>query len=404
MTMIRSVLAMAALAFAGQIAQAAPQTYALDVQGGHLGGPGAAVLRGAAAEAQFVLFGEDHGFADSPVLLRALAQEMRPLGFKHLVIEAGARSTAMVADTLARDGIPGVARLVHDVPLGLPFLSLREDDELIGDFLGRDAKGTPYLWGVDQEFIGAPIFHLRRLVAIAPNDAARAEAQRLPDAEQDAAAKAAQDKFLLSAATPAQFDALAALFQGQAEAQGIIADLKESADIYQAWMHGHNYDNNAHRARYLAANFLRDYRAAAEPDAKVIFKMGIEHVALGTTTNNTVDLGTLATMMARANGHSALRIAFLPMGGHNVGFAPKPGNPTAVEAYDPKEWGDIFKAAGLDPAQMPATGWTLLPLEPIRQALDTGGISKLSAESRFLLLGFDYIITTRDAKPATFLY
>jgi hypothetical protein len=385
-------------------AQAASLTYALDVDHGGLSGPGAAVLHDAAADAQFILFGEDHGFADSPILVRALAHDVRPLGFKRLVVEVGARSTQMVADALAQEGIPGVARIVHDVPLGLPFLSLKEDDELIGDFLGRDAKGAPYLWGVDQEFIGSPIFHLRRLVAIAPNDAARTEAERLLAAEQDAATKAAQDKFLLTVTTPAQFDALAALFKGQSEALGIIADLEESAAIYQAWMSGHNYDNNAHRARFLATRFLADYRAAAEPMPKVIFKMGIEHVALGTTTINTLDLGTLATMMARANGRTALRIAFLPAGGHNVAFAPKPGNPTTVQAYDPAEWGDIFKVAGIDPATLPKTGWTLIPLEPIRQALDTGGIAKLKPESRFLLIGFDYLITTPDAKVATFLY
>jgi hypothetical protein len=109
-------------------------------------------------------------------------------------------------------------------------------------------------------------------------------------------------------------------------------------------------------------------------------------------------------MMARANGHTALRIAFLPAGGHNVAFAPKPGNPTTVQAYDPAEWGDIFKVAGIDPTTLPKTGWALIPLEPIRQALDTGGIAKLKPESRFLLIGFDYLITTSDAKPATFLY
>ncbi|HXC56934.1 MAG TPA: hypothetical protein VNU97_16665 [Rhizomicrobium sp.] len=402
--MISRLTAAIALAATLGTAQAAPLTYALDVSHGGLSGPGAAVLQGAAANAQFILFGEDHGFADSPILVRALAHDVRPLGFKRLVVEVGARSTAMVAEALRRDGVPGVAKIVHDVPLGLPFLSLKEDDELVSDFLGHDARGTPYLWGVDQEFIGSPIFHLARLAAIAPNDAARAEAQRLLAAEQDAAAKAAQDKFLLTVATPAQFDALATLFQGEAEAQGIIADLKESADIYQAWMHGHNYDNNAHRARFLAARFLADYHAADEPAPKVIFKMGIEHVALGTTTINTVDLGTLATMMARANGKTALRIAFLPAGGHNLGFAPKPGNPTAVSAYDPKEWGDIFKVAGLDLATLSKTSWTLIPLEPIRQALDTNGIAKLKPESRFLLLGFDYLITTPDAKPATFLY
>lgn len=385
-------------------ARAAPQTYALDVSNGGLSGPGAAVLHGAAANAQFILFGEDHGFADSPIILRALAHDVRPLGFRRLIVEVGERSVRMVAATLALDGMGGVARIVHETPLGLPFLSLKEDNELIGDFLGHDAKGTPYLWGVDQEFIGSPPFHLKRLVEIAPNDAARAEAQRLLAAEQDAATTGAQQKFLLTVTTPAQFDALAALFAGQQEAQGIIADLKESADIYQAWMHGHNYDNNSHRARLLATNFLADYRAAAEPNPKFIFKMGIEHVALGTSPVNTVDLGTLATMIARTNNRTALRIAFLPAGGHNLAFAPKPGNPTEVQAYDPKEWGDIFKVAGLDTTQLPASGWTLIPLEPIRQALDTNGIAKLKPESRFLLIGFDYLITTPDAKAATFLY
>ena len=385
-------------------AQAAPQTYTLDVANGGLSGPGAEVLRGAAANAQFILFGEDHGFADSPIIVRALAHDVRSIGFKRLVVEVGERSVKMVAATLAQDGIPGVARIVHETPLGLPFLSLEEDNALIGDFLGHDAKGTPYLWGVDQEFIGSPPFHLRRLVEIAPNDAARAEARRLLAIELDAAATGQQQKFLLTVATPAQFDALAALFRGQKEAEGIIADLRESADIYQAWMRGHNYDNNAHRARFLATNFLADYRAAAEPNPKFIFKMGIEHLALGTTTVNTLDLGTLTAMMARTNNKTALRIAFLPAGGHALGFAPKPGNPTQINAYDPKEWGDIFKVIGLDTAQLPATGWTLIPLEPIRQALDTNGIAKLKPESRFLLIGFDYLITTPDAKAASFLY
>ena len=71
-------------------------------------------------------------------------------------------------------------------------------------------KGTPYLWGVDQEFIGSPVFHLKRLVAIAPNDSARAAAAKLLAEEQEAAATAAQQNFLLSRYKDADFDALAA--------------------------------------------------------------------------------------------------------------------------------------------------------------------------------------------------
>ena len=396
---------LAAFPIWGHAASAAPQVFALGIDDhGGLNGPGGEILRARLSDAQFILYGEDHGFADSPIVLRALAHDARPVGFRHLVVEVGPITTRLIERTLAQKGIDGVHAIVHESPLAIPFLSLKEDDELVSDFLGRDAKGQPWLWGVDQEFIGSPAIHLQTLVTLAPNAGARAHAQQLLAEEKDAAAKGAQDKFLMVRFHDADFDALATEFKGSAEAQTIIAQLKESAAVYQLWMGGHNYENNARRTRLLARNFLADYRASAERQPKVIFKMGVEHVALGTTTVNTIDLGTLATSMARANGRSSLRIMFLPMGGHNTAFAPKPGNPTTIEAYDSGEAKEFYAAIGLDRAQLNPTQWTLVPLEPIRQSLDTKGIEALKPFARFALLGFDYVVTTPDAKPATFLY
>lgn len=395
----------AALFAAAAAAHAAPATYSLSVAAdGGLAGSGAPLLKELLAHAQFVLYGEDHGFADSPIVLRAIAHDARPFGFRYHVVEVGPLSTRMIRDTLARDGEDGLHGLVREVPLGIPFLSLKDDAALASDFLGSDAKGTPYLWGVDQEFIGSPIFHLKRLIAIAPDDRARAAASKLLGEEQDAAAKAAQQDFLMSRHKDADFDALAAAFKSSSEGQNIIAELKESAAIYQLWMSGHNYENNARRARLLAKNFLADYRAAADARPKVVFKMGLEHVALGTTTINTIDLGTLTTEMARANGMDSLRIAFLPAGGHNIAFAPKPGNPTTVEAYDSPESKELFAALGIDKTALSKDGWTLVPLEPVRQSLDTKGIEKLTPFARFVVLGYDYVITTPDAKPGVSLY
>jgi len=383
---------------------AAPQTFPLKIADGKLDGPGAEIIRKELGPAQFILYGEDHGFADSPIILRAIAHEARPLGFKYHVVEVGPLSTGMIGETLERDGLPGLHQLVHDVPLGIPFLCLKEDAELASDFLGRDSRGTPYLWGVDQEFIGSPIFHLQRLVTIAPHDIARTAADQLLKEEREAAAKGEQAKFLLARFHEADFSALAAPFKGQSEAEEIIAALQESAAIYQLWMGGHNYENNARRARLLAKNFLSRYKAAAEIEPKVIFKTGVEHVALGTTTVNTIDLGTVATSMAKANGKTTLRIAFLPMGGHNVSFAPKPGNPATVEPYNSAEAKDFFTAISLQPESLSKEGWALLPLEPIRQALDNKGMNQLKPFSHFVLLGYDYVITTVDAKPGTSLY
>jgi hypothetical protein len=108
--------------------------------------------------------------------------------------------------------------------------------------------------------------------------------------------------------------------------------------------------------------------------------------------------------MARANGKTSLRIAFLPAGGRNVAFAPKPGDPTTVEDYDATEVRDLLASIGLDPASLSNAGWTLIPLEKVRQSLDTKGLEKLKPFARFVVLGFDYVITTPDAKPGAFLY
>ena len=165
-------------------------------------------------------------------------------------------------------------------------------------------------------------------------------------------------------------------------------------------MSDHTFENNERRAELLARNFLADYHAAADRTPKVIFKMGAEHTAIGTTTINTVDLGTLASSIARANGMKALRILFLPVGGQNLVMAPKAGQMTQVLPYDASETKEFFAAIGVSPENLRPTGWTLIPLEPIRRALDNKGIDAMKPDARFLLLGFDYVITTPDAKPA----
>jgi hypothetical protein len=390
--------------FPGSMKAAPPQVLPLEIRDGKLTGAGAELIRAQLPTAQFILWGEEHGFADSPIVLRALAREARPFGFRRHVVEVGPISTQMIADTLARDGLPGLHKLVHEVPLGIPFLSLKDDAELATDFLGQDEKGTPYLEGIDQEFIGSSQYHLQRLKAIAPNAEARAAAEKLLEEETKAAATAAQDKFLLTRFHDADFDALAAQFKGTAEAEKIIAELKESAAIYQLWMSGHNYENNARRARLLAKNFLAAYAKPTDPPAKFVFKMGLEHVALGTTTVNTVDIGTLATSIARTNNRTALRIAFLPMGGYNLTFAPKPGNPTTITSYDSAEAKEFFAAIGLEVAALPKEGWAIVPLEPIRRAIDNKGLDALKPFARFVLLGYDYVVTTSDAKAGVSLY
>jgi hypothetical protein len=99
-----------------------------------------------------------------------------------------------------------------------------------------------------------------------------------------------------------------------------------------------------------------------------------------------------------------LRIAFLPAGGKNAAFEPKPGNPVTVKTYESSEVKELYTSIGLDASGLAKAGWTLVPLEPVRQALDTKRIDALKPFSRFVLLGYDYVITTPDAKPGVSLY
>jgi hypothetical protein len=397
--MRRLLLAMM-LAFAASPALAAPQTYFLGIADGRLIGPGAAILRAQLRNAQFILYGEDHGFADSPIVLRALARDSREFGFKYCVMEVGPISMTRIDAALSSDGLDGVRNLLKGAPLAFPFLSLKDDAKLASDFLGHDAKGAPYLWGVDQEFILSSSLHLPRLIALAPSESVRNKLAQVLTREKAAVARFDQKNFLLSRYGDADFASLAADFKGVPEAQAIIAEMKESAAIYRQWNIGHNYENNARRARLLAQHFLSDYRAAADPMPKIIFKMGAEHVALGTTTINTVDLGTLASSIAKLNKRTALRIAFIPMGGHALVVEPKSGSLTSVKPYDSPDAKELFSAIGIASLELSRSGWTLIPLEPIRQSLDNKGLNALKPFARFALLGFDYVITAPDAKAA----
>jgi hypothetical protein len=393
--------ALAALLFAAPVC-AQPLSYPLTIAGGGLTGAGGDVLKGEIAKSDFVLFGEDHGFADSPVLLAALARDAKPAGFDHYVIEVGPLSTQRFVDTLAHGGIGAFQKIVHRYPLAYPFLANREDAETAAMFAAPDANGQPRLWGIDQEFIGAPALLLEDLAVAAPNAAARETAEALLTREREAAAKADQAHFFLFTETEAAFDALSAQFAGSAKGQAIIAAFRRSAHIYQLYNADKNYLSNAERSTLLVQSFLDAYNAAGKP--KTIFRMGAEHVGLGLTTNNTFDPGTLTSSLAAANGKKALRVLFLPMGGRYLHIAPAAGNPFKVDDYDDADVKDFFASIGADAAALPKDSWSLIPLEPVRQTLETRGINKLKPMTRFFLLGYDYVITTPNAKPATSFY
>ncbi|GAA0466659.1 hypothetical protein GCM10009096_04180 [Parasphingorhabdus litoris] len=364
-----------------------------------LSGPGADVLREEIARSQFVALGEDHGFADTPQLGRGLAAEMKKHGRTYHAVEIGPWSNKAVQQALRTDGVTGVATLVAGKPIAIPFVSSREDALLANDF--AEPEGTVDLWGIDQEFIGAPTILLEELKAMAPNAVAREAADSLLQKDLAAVAAADQGNLLMLSAPPATFTELRAKFTGSPEAQAIIDSLAESAVIYQHNNARRYFANNADRITLMHRLFLQQYHEAEEPAPRVLLKMGAYHLGRGTTPTKMFDIGSLLPGLAAANRMQSLHIAFSGLSGEQLTMRPSPEGYTQVKAVDDKIITPILEAVQIDSARIGDTGHYLIPLEPIRRKLESKGINELSTFGKFVVLGFDYIVTTKAAKAAT---
>jgi len=63
--------------------------------------------------------------------------------------------------------------------------------------------------------------------------------------------------------------------------------------------------------------------------------------------------------------------------------------------------GAILAAAEIIPERIGPTGHYLIPIAPLRHLLAGKKMNALPGFAKFVLLGFDYLVTTRDAKAAT---
>ncbi|MDN3645123.1 hypothetical protein QWY75_02750 [Pontixanthobacter aestiaquae] len=362
-------------------------------------GAGAEMLRSALAGAQFIGIGEDHGYAGAPALVAAFAREGKPHGFDYYAIEVGPHSTAWLREKLRSSGVDGYARALEGRPLAIPFLNFREEAEVAAAFTA-DGK----LWGIDQEFIGSPMIHLEWLAERAGSNTDIVIA--LFEKEKEAFAAGNQTAVLMATADNERWTQLRDIFAADAEALVVIDELKRSQSIYRSIFAGRGLENNLDRVELIREYFLSSYSRAAAGDQsppKVIFKMGAVHVGHATSPMSTFDIGSLVEGMAAANGMDALHIAYLPVGGEQTAIRPSADGAFTVK---PTTRGDTLRAS-LEAAGVNMTaldegdGHFVIPLEPVRRSMGNKGLSEADDMFRFLVLGFDYLVTTKAGKPAT---
>jgi hypothetical protein len=296
------------------------QRMTLNIEGGALHGSGAQWLIQHAAQAQFVLIGEDHGFADVPEFAMALQASLGAQRFDYLVLEVGPYSTERVETELRADA-EGLAKINRQFPFSMPFLNLREDGALAASFIKPDTTGA-VLWGIDQEFLLSTQSHLQALLAMARTQAQR-RALRVYRDQSDAAWREMIEKHTPEAAGLLRWQkvdlaALRDIFTDplDAKAQVLIDAMAHSAKIYRS-QNTTPFQSNRERSQLMKRQFMQYYQAALAADQlpRVLFKMGAYHAGRGLTPTRLFDIGNMASELAEANGRSSLHILVLAAGG-----------------------------------------------------------------------------------------
>lgn len=396
-TLVAAALFLGAMPAAGRDAPVVqPEVLPIALRNGNLEGAGGDRLRSELRNAQFVAIGEDHGFSGPPEFASALAREMalQSRAPVYLAVEVGEYGAAWARAKLKRGGVAGLQAGLKGQPFALPFLSNVEDARLAEPFARQDR-----LWGIDQEFVGtaAQIFDD---LASRCSDANVAEKLRAWASTDRAGLLAGEfGKAALSALPPDEIRSAGNACGG--ESRAIMADVASSARIYQYNNSAEYARNNEERASYMAARFMASYKAVSGKKPRVVLKMGAYHLGRGTTPTSIYDLGSYLPPLAAQNGLKSLHVAWVPIGGRVRTISPGNDHFTSVGNYQDEGIADLLTATGIAPERIGEGDLVLIPLQPLRYRIKGKQLRALPDLARFVLLGFDYLVTTRSAVPAT---
>jgi hypothetical protein len=388
-------------------AHAVPLTLAV----GRISGPGADLLRSEAGRSQFVLVGEDHGMRELPRLTAALFRAIQPAGYSHLAVEVGPYSGRTLEATLRRPGgRSAFARAVKANPWAVPFYAWVEEADMAADVVAATPGRTGTIWGLDQEFIGSPAVHLRRLARLAPNAAARTLALAYAAQAERADARVIAEKnptlFFMPSWPAEMLPRLTSAFHPAAgsEAAGLIYELGVSAQIYAGQFDGHGYESNDERAGLMKRHFMELYRAArasGEAQPRVLVKLGAYHAIRGRSFTGVFDVGNMLAELVAANGSRSFHLFVLTARGTRNAYLPFVAEDREkAHRLDVAQDLDFMDAKPLLAAADP-NAWTLIDVRPLRGDVQRGRFASLNPGLRTLLFGYDAVLVVPEAHADT---
>ncbi|NBB17355.1 hypothetical protein GVN21_18485 [Caulobacter sp. SLTY] len=349
-------------------------------------GPGWDWLVAEGRKARFFAFGEEHGLAQVPVLVRALAKALKP---DRLILEISP-PIAEDLDQAARGGMDGLTAYFRNHPPGPAFYTMAEEARMLADVRAALPGKDQRIWGLDYE-----VTMDRRLIARLKPKAPASAAKPLSALE--AASNAGWARFAASnnfgdtfcfGGDPALVEAVMAAWPKPDPASAeILETLLQTLRTNRAYLDKRYFDSNAIRADFNRGAFVRQWRAAARKP-RALFKFGAGHMVRGRSMTEVYDIGNLLAETAALEGETSFHLLVIPgPGGRQAAF-----NPTSWTYEDVPA--DSLEGLGLSPLAdllLPDAS-TLVDLRPLRRFMSGSVTAATDARLARVVHGFDAVL------------
>ena len=287
------------------------------------------------------------------------------------------------------------------------FSNLREEAQFIADVIKVAPKNERVLWGMDRE-----IFNDRYLIArLEPKvpKSAREAFTRLKEASTNAWARFGEtgnpDDMFILAEDPALVVALRTAWPNpDRESEEIMRTLEGSLAIEAAERAGGAWPYFQRRTEWMRSNFaelLKADQGRKEP-AKILMKLGYNHLIRGANYMNVIDVGTMADEVAALTGERAFHILVLPGPGSQQAV-PGP-NSTFVAASSDEV--DDFNAGDQRLTRVlsnpNATGHEVIDLRPLRPRA-MRGLEAWNSDLVRTIHGYDAVVIWKGAHASSSL-
>lgn len=283
-------------------------TYPFNIENNKLIGLGADTLKNAIRESQFFMLGEEHMSPEISELTNVLLPYFSSNGYKNFALEVGPFTAKIIQkeikfkNSLYEFNSSFYAKY-KDVPI--PFFDGTKDEEFIKTALKNNFK----LWGLDQEYITAPLFLLDEINSILKDSNSTKElyrkAKEYLTQQLSSFNSEKENQYFEMFDSDNDFTKYIKHCNNPKQKE-IINALRISMDIYKQ----QNWNGNQVRMEYMKRNFSSNYKIAQKKDdfPKVLIKMGSMHLGWGKSWLGIYDLGNMINELANYNGTKSVSI------------------------------------------------------------------------------------------------